>query len=158
MRFGSLKSLAFVGVALVALSGSAIAAELAKPQTASERYYARRNIAQDSDSGALPPGENALTPLPDTADALVDPVRKLQAVPVKSSDGKRVGRVEKVELANGRARVLKISVEGKTISLSATRVLYDPRAKVAHLSIPKSAVIAMADGEGVTASIDPKIY
>lgn len=159
MQFYSLKSLAFVGAALIALSASAIAAELVKPQTASERYYAQRNIAQDSDTGRLPPSENALKLLPDSADALVNPVRKLQAVPVKSSDGKSVGRIQKVQLAsNGRARAIEITVGGKTISVGADQVLYDPNAKVARLSVPKSAVIAMADGEGITASTGPKIY
>ena len=159
MQLNSFKALAIAGGMLVAFSSTAFAAELAKPQTASQRYYAQRNIAQDSDSGVLPPAENALTPLPDTASALVNPARKLQALPVKSSDGKRVGRIEKVQLAsNGRARTLEIAVAGKTISVGADQVLYDPNAKVAHLSIPKSAVIAMADGEGVTAGIGPKIY
>lgn len=159
MKLSALKSLTLAGAALVLLSGSALAADLAKPMTTSERYYAQHNIAQDSDNGALPPSENALTPVPDTADALPNPVRLLQAAPVKSSDGQAVGRIEKVVLtSDGRARALAISFAGKTFSVRADRVLYDPGAKIALLDLPHSAVLAMTSGEGLTASIDPKIY
>ena len=155
----SVISLTFIAGAAVLLSNSAIAAELARPLTPSERHYAQQNIAQDSDTGALPPKENALDPVPDTADALYNPARQLQSVPVKSSDGKAVGRIENVKLApDGHARSVEIAIAGRTISLGASLVLYDPSDRVAHLSIPQSAVIAMANGEGVTASLEPRIY
>jgi hypothetical protein len=159
MQLKTLKSCALAGVAVVALSGSVIAAELAKPQTASERYYAKKNIAQDSDNGALPPREDALTPEPDTADAVRNPTRTLQSLPVKSRDGQAIGFVERVDVAsNGRARALRVSVGGTLVSLRADQVLYDPNKHTAVTTQSRDAILANANGEGTTGSLEPKLY
>ena len=157
MRHKTFCSFAVASAALLIFSSGVFAAELAKPLTASEQHYARKNIAQDSDSGALPPGENALVPEADTADAV--PVRVLQSLPVKSRDGEAIGRVQKIELAsNGHARALRIAVGNKLVALRADQVLYDPQAHVAFAPLTRDAVLAMANGEGVTASIEPRLY
>jgi len=157
MRLKTSSSLVAVSVAVLILNGSAVAADLAKPLSASEQHYARKNIAQDSDNGALPPRADALVPEPDTADAV--PARVLQSLPVKSRDGEAIGRVEKVELAsNGHARSLQVAVAGKVVALRADQVWYDPQAHVAIAPLTRNAILAMAGGEGVTASIEPKLY
>ena len=159
MKLRAFGSLALAGTIIFVTNGNAFAAQLAKPQTPSERYYAQRNIAQDSDSGALPPRENALAPEPDTADAVPNPRATLQFVPVKSRDGLAIGRVETVDVAsNGHARALKISVGDKTVALRADQVLYDPSQRVAFAPFSRDAIFAMATGEGVTASTDPRLY
>ncbi|MFZ1990694.1 MAG: hypothetical protein WAW96_13100 [Alphaproteobacteria bacterium] len=157
MQRKTLGSIVFASAILLALGGSAYTAELAKPLTVSERHYAQRNIAQDADSGALPPSEGALVPEPDTADAV--PARVLQSLPVKSRDGQAVGRVQKIELAsNGHARVLQVAVGGKIVALQADQVWYDPQAHTVLASMTRDAIVAMSNGEGVTASIEPKLY
>jgi len=150
-------SLAVAGAAFLVLSAGAYAAELAKPLSASEQHYARKNIALDSDSGALPPGENDLVAEPDRADAV--PARVLQALPVKSRDGAAVGRVQKVELAsNGHARALDVAVGGKLVALQADEVLYDPQSHAALAPLTRDAILSMANGEGQTASNEPRLY
>lgn len=150
-------SFAMASAALLIFSSGAFAVELAKPLTASEQHYARKNIAQDSDSGALPLSADALVPEPDTADAV--PARVLQSLPVKSRDGESIGRIQKIELAsNGHARALQVAVGGKVVALQADQVLYDPQARVALAPLTRNALLAMASGEGVTASIEPKLY
>ena len=157
MRLKTFNSLLAVSAAFLVSSGSVMAAELAKPLSASEQHYARKNIAQDSDTGALPPSENALVPERDTADAV--PARMLQSVPVKSRDGEAIGRVQKIELAaNGRARALQVAVGGRLVVLQADQVWYDPNAHEILASVTRDAIVAMSHGEGVTASIEPKLY
>jgi hypothetical protein len=157
MRLKTFGSLMAVGAALLILDGSAVAAELAKPLSASEQHYARKNIAQDSDSGALPPREDGLVAEPDTADAV--PARVLQSLPVKSRDGESVGRVQRIELAsNGHARVLQVAIGGRLVALQADQAWYDPRAHAVLSSMTRDAIVAMSNGEGVTASVEPKLY
>ena len=160
MQLKLIGSLTLASAALLTLVGSTFAAELAKPMTASERHYAQRNIAQDADSGVLPPSENALVPEADTADAVPNPARTLQALQVKSRDGDAVGRIQKIQLAsNGHARALDVAVGGRLITLKADQVVYDPRAQVAVAPYSTNAMLAMAGGgEGLTASAESRIY